>query len=484
MRLLVCLLVVLVGTVLGDDLSCHSNGLTVYCSVSLSSIPNEVDFIWQKQNGEGPTVTQRFNMTTNSYTFQLHRFVPITEYIILMQTETISLKTTVTTGSCGFTQLDNNPFATIAGTPTFNLIFVDIGTAYAFIDETGWVVWFYNTKGVLPAEPAQAKTQLPNYDFVLLNNGTLERVSPNITVTEIGARICNPYSVSYENHESRASRDGIHVYSLAQSIRNETLSWNNLTSVLGQNINEWDITTNSYKHIYTSFNIWNPQTDHGADSVGRLTVECLGNVSSPKVTALDWSHCNSISEGRDNNLIISSRSLSSFVSAKKDGSGVEWMVSSEIPCNYTFPNATDKFYTQHDVQQLPNGNVILIDNGGTRPAEYGEFSRAAEYEIDHVARTVSLIWEFIPYLIDGTQLICFHGGSITLLENEEHKRFASFPCDNFATSGRCTIVAYEIENDELIATIQFNHVSDANEKFIGSYRAEPWRSIAGEIKLS
>ena len=103
--------------------------------------------------------------------------------------------------------------------------------------------------------------------------------------------------------------------------------------------------------------------------------------------------------------------------------------------------------------------------------------------MDYEAKTISLIWEFLPTLADGTPLVCFHGGSIVVHRENSKKRFVSFPCDNTATKKICSIAAYEIEDDVAVATIQFSRVVSTNEKFIGSYRAEPWNSIYGEFSM-
>lgn len=164
------------------------------------------------------------------------------------------------------------------------------------------------------------------------------------------------------------------------------------------------------------------------------------------------------------------------------------MISCEIDSEYTFPNVSDKFYNQHDVQQLPNGNIILIDNGADRPAaQGGEYSRTAEYVIDHDAKTVELVWEFVPHFPDGANVVCFHGGSITFLDNDPNAkvRFASFPCDE-PDNGKtvCSITAFEIdENGNQLAFVEFQNIVASGEKFIGSYRVEPWSSIDGEQTL-
>jgi arylsulfate sulfotransferase len=44
---------------------------------------------------------------------------------------------------------------------------------------------------------------------------------------------------------------------------------------------------------------------------------------------------------------------------------------------------------------MPNGNIMLFDNGDNRNyVGYGPYSRAVEYEIDEYNRTVRQVWQY------------------------------------------------------------------------------------------
>lgn len=481
-RLLLFVIVIIsfLAVVNGYSITCSANGLIVTCDVFVDTVPDDdIRVTWFRTSGEGTEVAQFFPVNGTSTLVTLYRFAPLQNYTIIAEVHNVAtFSTTIMSGSTGLSSLDTAPIATVTGIPTYELLFFDMGNGYGFVDSTGWIVWYYDTGGVIPPQPAQAKSQLKNNgNFAFIDNGFVTEVSPSQEVIKYGTRNCSPYTNSYENHECRASADGSRVYSLQQSVINETVPWTTETMILGQIINYWSPEYNNYTNLYYSYDIWDPQTQSSRSSQGRLQVECLTNPNGPKASVVDWSHCNSISESGDN-IIISSRSLSSIVSANKDGGGINWMISTEIDSDYTFPNATDQFYNQHDVQELVDGNLIMIDNGSDRPSEYGSFSRAAEYYVDHSAKTVSLIWEYLPYLPDGTAVECFHGGSVTIIPDSDI-RYASFPCDSGGAS--CSIVAYEIgPNQSTIATMVFGYVVESGEKTVGSYRAEPWPSIAGE----
>ena len=49
---------------------------------------------------------------------------------------------------------------------------------------------------------------------------------------------------------------------------------------------------------------------------------------------------------------------------------------------------------QHAPQVMPNGNVILFDNGDNRNYQGGSYSRAVEYEIDAGQMTVRQVWSY------------------------------------------------------------------------------------------
>jgi len=60
---------------------------------------------------------------------------------------------------------------------------------------------------------------------------------------------------------------------------------------------------------------------------------------------------------------------------------------------FRFQPDTLKFSFQHGLRRLPNGNLILFDNGNTHSPN---FSRAVEYRVDEGARTATLVWQYRP----------------------------------------------------------------------------------------
>ena len=52
---------------------------------------------------------------------------------------------------------------------------------------------------------------------------------------------------------------------------------------------------------------------------------------------------------------------------------------------------------QHDPKPLPNGNILIFDNGQTRPEEEGgEYSRALELTLNTYELTAVKVWEYRP----------------------------------------------------------------------------------------
>ena len=100
-----------------------------------------------------------------------------------------------------------------------------------------------------------------------------------------------------------------------------------------------------------------------------------------------YHHVSSVSVGSTGNYIVASRELSTIWSLAHDGSGVQWTLSSQLESDFMFANPRDAFYQPHDVIELPNGNLLVIDDGTNRPGCYDRvtaecFSRAVMYALD------------------------------------------------------------------------------------------------------
>jgi hypothetical protein len=91
---------------------------------------------------------------------------------------------------------------------------------------------------------------------------------------------------------------------------------------------------------------------------------------------------------------------------------------------FTFTSDPIPFSHQHAAKWLPNGNLVLFDNGNLR---LPHFSRAVEYALDQGAKTATLVWQYrlnpdvfgpafgdVQRLANGNTLICW-GATVPLL---------------------------------------------------------------------
>ncbi|QLH53630.1 MAG: Putative PQQ enzyme repeat [Candidatus Kapaibacterium sp.] len=108
-------------------------------------------------------------------------------------------------------------------------------------------------------------------------------------------------------------------------------------------------------------------------------------------------HINSIELLSDGNLLISCRHLDEITKINRQTGEIIWRMGGSKCRNnqFTFVNDTVNnffgFSHQHDPRELPNGNILLFDNGNLKPTRY---SRVVEYQIDEANRVVRKVWEY------------------------------------------------------------------------------------------
>lgn len=114
-------------------------------------------------------------------------------------------------------------------------------------------------------------------------------------------------------------------------------------------------------------------------------------VSRPLTGArVDYVHGNSIEPDRDGNLLVSCRHLDEITKIDRGTGAILWRLGGSNN-EFTFPNDPGHFSQQHSARRLPNGHLLLFDNGNYHdPAR----SRAVEYAVDEVKRTATRIWEY------------------------------------------------------------------------------------------
>jgi Arylsulfotransferase (ASST) len=105
---------------------------------------------------------------------------------------------------------------------------------------------------------------------------------------------------------------------------------------------------------------------------------------------IDLIHGNSLALSNDGNLLLSSRNLNEVTKINLQTGQVIWRLGGKANM-FTFVDS-QIFAYQHDVRQLPNGDLTVFDNQGTQqlPAP----SQGIEYQLDETRKTVTQVWSF------------------------------------------------------------------------------------------
>ena len=90
-------------------------------------------------------------------------------------------------------------------------------------------------------------------------------------------------------------------------------------------------------------------------------------------------------------VLSSLRNLNAVIASDVASGAVAWVLASDPALNtsyktYAFAHEQEKFYYPHMVSQLPDGHVLLVDDGNNRPgcargSESSCYSRAVEYAL-------------------------------------------------------------------------------------------------------
>jgi arylsulfate sulfotransferase len=144
----------------------------------------------------------------------------------------------------------------------------------------------------------------------------------------------------------------------------------------------------------------------GYDSLGKYWDSFFG------VNTRDWAHTNSVIHSpKDDSIIVSIRHQDAVVKFSRKSGELIWILgphdnwdNNKFGKYLLQPVNDQKFffpYHQHSPMILPNGNILLYDNGNYRASPFKKivplaknFSRAVEYKIDEENMTVELVWEY------------------------------------------------------------------------------------------
>jgi hypothetical protein len=111
-----------------------------------------------------------------------------------------------------------------------------------------------------------------------------------------------------------------------------------------------------------------------------------GSVTGPNV---DFTHGNSIDVMADGNYLLGMRNLSQLLKIDSSTGAVLWKLGGKDGQFAFLNDPLGGFSCQHGGRELPNGDIILFDDGnGHSPPR----SRAVEYQLDTTAMTATLVW--------------------------------------------------------------------------------------------
>lgn len=103
----------------------------------------------------------------------------------------------------------------------------------------------------------------------------------------------------------------------------------------------------------------------------------------------DFLHTNAIEVDDDGNWLVSNRHFSEITKINRQTGAIIWRLGGAAN-EFTFTN-DDGFSFQHDIRRLENGNISLFDNGNRHTPPH---SRAVEFAIDEVGKTITRVWEY------------------------------------------------------------------------------------------
>jgi len=166
----------------------------------------------------------------------------------------------------------------------------------------------------------------------------------------------------------------------------------------GTAIRRWDPASGTDEIVWDPFNFLNPITertdatnsDPGSNSNTSSPFPCGGT----SLQIEEWTHSNSLQIAPTGVILMSVRHLDTVIAISPQFDRIAWRIG-RFGSDFTFPNPSDRFYHEHFVRMLENGNLLLFDNGNGRPAaEGGQYSRALELALDWNSMTATKVWEY------------------------------------------------------------------------------------------
>ena len=277
-----------------------------------------------------------------------------------------------------------------AGQSTAELVLLDLqdhpDSFFLFLDSHGRIVWYHRNRPVVadPPTPIRAVRQKPNHNLVYWEGGPTGRFV-NCCLREIDplgrvvTRLVNNDIDKWAHHDLAILPDEQVLYIAHEiiTIDDTDQGGEEETRVLVDSLRVWDQATHATEEVWDA-------RDH-LSLANR--VRWAGDLKN-------WLNANSLAFGVRGNVILSLANRNEIISIAPDFRSIEWRLGGP-ESSYEFADPTDRFYFQHTAAELPNGNILLFDNGRDRPEEEGgEYSRALELALNTYDLIAVKVWEY------------------------------------------------------------------------------------------
>jgi hypothetical protein len=108
---------------------------------------------------------------------------------------------------------------------------------------------------------------------------------------------------------------------------------------------------------------------------------------------LDFDHANAMTFDLDSNYVASFRAMGAIVKIDRTTGAILWQLGGRLNQYTITGDPLTVFGGQHCVRILPNGHVLMFDNGLNHSPRH---SRAVEYALDESSLTAQMVWEYLP----------------------------------------------------------------------------------------
>jgi len=166
----------------------------------------------------------------------------------------------------------------------------------------------------------------------------------------------------------------------------------------GSSIRRWNPAAGTDETVWDPFSFLDPlterttasNTDPGNSSDLVSAFPCAG----ASLQSEEWMHANSLQVAPTGVILMSVRYLDTVIAISPQLDQIAWRIG-RFKSDFSFSNPSDRFYHEHYVRMLENGNLLLFDNGNGRPlVEGGQYSRALELALDWRSMTAAKVWEY------------------------------------------------------------------------------------------